>query len=439
MNKIIKNSIDTNNIDEALSYASNNQTDVYILGVIKDNKFTVDSEGDSFGGPVKIGDLVNKLISNDADINKYNISLVPVVSELNKLDEINVKGYNFTYRQVIERGRPSQKDGDGGDKSIQPSTYTSGKLASVIEMQKAIRDFALVLIPTADTSSKYSVDAREEGKTYEAKKSIFLPSSGLAQFFVSQYIKDPAKTMSFSMDPKQKELKQKQLKPSLFFNTIQDTLKRIGGASNEQKPDGIWGPRTLAAVKNVYQLATALLTFSKDMGYSGDVKFDDAALQRFQQALPAENITDPSRQMSAKEQNERADTLADSIRLLTNFSRYLVDYLTEKFPQYQQNLEFETTTPTKIDPKSFGDVNVNIDYNNEKIIVPLNSFTHYTQLQQALGKDNTWMKQNFTKFIQAARTQAISQLQQPAAQPASASSPAAAKPMSASLIAPGPF
>lgn len=118
------------------------------------------------------------------------------------------------------------------------------------------------------------------------KGELVSGSNPFMTFLVTSYL-NKAKTSG-------KQLVNTDLKQPVRMDTAKEndnlkgvlnTINRIGTPGTEQRPDGVWGPRTNNALKQIYALAYAMMELKKDMGLTVE-GYSDSDLEELHSLVP---------------------------------------------------------------------------------------------------------------------------------------------------------
>lgn len=93
---------------------------------------------------------------------------------------------------------------------------------------------------------------------------------------------------------------------------ILQSIKRIGTPGVEQSPDGIWGPRTNNALKQIYALAYMMVSLIKDMELSIN-NYSEADLANFHNDIPEDQS-----KLNLNQQNKAAEVLINDLNKFIN-------------------------------------------------------------------------------------------------------------------------
>lgn len=168
-----------------------------------------------------------------------------IVSEIKKLAIINLDG-----------------GGGGGGGGGAPAGGGGGGYGGgtgIIAMQQAIQDLSKDVTSQINLQDVASGDPRKEQEAKERDAfGVFLTKNYMRNTKVPGVEYDP--------DPKVTDVNQKRPDDPTRMSVVMDTMNRVGNPKKgEVFADGQWGPRTNAAVRDVYAFASGLLDFVDDI------------------------------------------------------------------------------------------------------------------------------------------------------------------------------
>jgi hypothetical protein len=92
--------------------------------------------------------------------------------------------------------------------------------------------------------------------------------------------------VEFDPNPQKAQMADKKPGMATRLSVVMDTMKRIGNpTAGEQFADGVWGPRTNAALHNAYAFASSMLKLSQDFNLNVR-SYNNADLKNFQTCIP---------------------------------------------------------------------------------------------------------------------------------------------------------
>lgn len=155
---------------------------------------------------------------------------------------------------------------------------------SIVEMQKAIIELSQNVIGQMNVGGLNSPD--------QAEQVAAGGRMSFNDFMVKNYLRN-SEVQGVEFDPQTQVNQMKDKTPSGLksMHVVMNTLSRIGNSKKEFSADGIWGPRTNNALKNVYAFATSLITLSKDFALPSK-SFTEKDLATFQSLVPTMEQTE---------------------------------------------------------------------------------------------------------------------------------------------------
>lgn len=109
-------------------------------------------------------------------------------------------------------------------------------------------------------------------------------SNAFMNFLVNNYV-NKAKVSGKTLSTTKPDVNINDAKENDNIKAIFDTMTRIGAPGSQQRPDGVWGPLTNNALKQVYALSHTMLELKKDMGLSIS-GYSESDLAAFHNAIP---------------------------------------------------------------------------------------------------------------------------------------------------------
>jgi len=245
---------------------------------------------------------------------------------------------------------------------------------AVLEMQKAIQNFA-------STAINYHFK-RDPGTARQTPISLQNPSEGnqpaqsfsnFNDFVTLNYLNSsPLRGNEWSTSEEATTTEQKnpvyddQL---IRMENVVDNIARIGGKGNERFVDGVWGPRTQNALRNLYAFGDAIIRVSEDFEAPDSVRklFTTADATKMKTLIPTNyELT----KLSPKDKVAKAAGLTNLIIKLTKFYLYFANNVT-KHPAYRRFTDSSTplyTSPGKPeaerdkgDTSQYADLMKNVD------------------------------------------------------------------------------
>jgi hypothetical protein len=154
-----------------------------------------------------------------------------------------------------------------------------------------------------------------------------------ADFFTKHYLLNShVPAVEYSPDPTKTKVQDKDPRAPSKLSWVMDTMKRIGNTRAENFADGVWGPRTSAAIANAYALASGLLQLSKEMKVPIR-SFSESNLSQLKTYVLPEGD-----EFSATEKVENAKGLIPFFTAIRNMYREVKDGVLEN-QQYQAYVE----------------------------------------------------------------------------------------------------
>ena len=191
--------------------------------------------------------------------------------------------------------------------------------SSIKNMQKAIQAFADAAVkyktkPERDAQGKVVYKVSDDDKRRNFNDFLAEQFSAGSDIHGDEYNPDPNANTRDAKFPTD----------LIQLNNVIDSLRRIGPGTKESLPDGMWDFRTNNAVRNVYALATALVTANEALGgvAPNDPRaFKRSDLAKLKNAIPKQK--DPSKEgVSQPELANKAAVITPIIEKLTEFYGY---------------------------------------------------------------------------------------------------------------------
>lgn len=147
----------------------------------------------------------------------------------------------------------------------QPMAHPMGNTVSrmVQDMQQAMINFALDVSESdfANKTPKRRRDTDEQGRHLGGGMPF-------AKFIVQQYMNPEGSGQQFLSAPQTTKQRQELSSKDMELSGVISTIKTIGATGKENKPDGVWGPRTTNSLTNISKFISAMLSLAEDMGLS---------------------------------------------------------------------------------------------------------------------------------------------------------------------------
>ncbi len=194
-------------------------------------------------------------------------------------------------------------------------------IPAVQEMQRAMQDLANAVMRDAQSATM----ARKPGDALQptANPEVMAAKKGFNDFIAEQYLgglDSDKKGVEWSTDKSVTSLPAKQESQTDIYelDAVMDTFRRIGMGVKEFNPDGVWGPRTDNALRNMMGFAYALLQVEGDFGLKNPgYTYDN--WKQFQQLLSGYTIDASGRNsMPANEQAARAAQITKHLKAIAN-------------------------------------------------------------------------------------------------------------------------
>jgi hypothetical protein len=148
---------------------------------------------------------------------------------------------------------------------------------------------------------------------------------------------------------------------------ILDSLKRIGTGGSEFQPDGIWGPKTNNALKNVRAIAYGVMKLGPELGMKSDV-FDANKLSELSSLIPEKDSD-----INYANKESRAKQITP---LLNGANALYLDYKNQVFTKPAYKRFFEGVPFLKVEK---GKDKLSINYNGDEEAI-FNNLLDYTKL-----------------------------------------------------------
>ena len=231
------------------------------------------------------------------------------------------------------------QSGSWGPPSRHQTTAPTGGGGSVgsveiMAMQHALQDLA------ADVSAQ--INLQEAGSGDPTREADARRRDAFGVFLTKNYMRNTGSVQGVEYDPDAAKVKMEDKKPGdpTRLSIVMDTMSRIGRPKPGEKfADGVWGPRTNAAVRDAYAFAYGLLQFINDTNRFATKKivtnaFDQGALQDLAQYAK----TNPTA-LSPSQKAEAAPKITEHAKNI----KTMYDEVKRQFlmhPAYQQYIEY---------------------------------------------------------------------------------------------------
>lgn len=186
-----------------------------------------------------------------------------------------------------------------GGMPIQHSTRST----EIVDMQVAMQNLAKTISSTIDYNSLMQSMQHTENVDKKSFNSS-LGKDAFSNFIVNRYLRSSnIKGVEYDSNPNKTQMTQKNPSDLKNMFIILDSIMRIGQAKSELQTDGVWGPRTNNALKNIAAVADAIVRLGKDLGIESK-SFDSEKVQVLPSLIP-EKDTD----ITGKEKIQRASQI----------------------------------------------------------------------------------------------------------------------------------
>ena len=138
--------------------------------------------------------------------------------------------------------------------------------------------------------------------------------------------------VEFSPDQSKTQMSDKDPRSPSKLNWVMDTMQRIGNTKSESFADGVWGPRTNAALQNVYAMAYGLLKLAETFNIKPE-SYNNQFLDYMKTGIP-EDISD----FSPIQKIEAAGKITKHINAIRKMYQEIKNSILEK-PQYRAYIE----------------------------------------------------------------------------------------------------
>jgi hypothetical protein len=140
--------------------------------------------------------------------------------------------------------------------------------------------------------------------------------------------------VEFTPDPSKKKIEEKDPRAASKLSWVMDTMSRIGHSKAEFDADGVWGPRTAAALDNIYAMTSGLFALADAFGVHP-------------QGYTSENLAqlkvgvENSNELSITEKIDRASKISKHINAIRKMYQELKSQVLQN-PHYQTYIENDT-------------------------------------------------------------------------------------------------
>jgi hypothetical protein len=216
---------------------------------------------------------------------------------------------------------PVMPSGSGGAPATTSETevaVTPAAAASAVKsMQQAIREFA-------DTVTDYDIEFQNvSGKRVQVIKADD-PRKDFNDFIAERG--SEIESEEWDPDPTATARGQKRATERIQLQTVINTLRRMGSAVNEKRPDGIWDFRTQNSIRTVLALTDSIIRIADDYNLYNKISsyFTTANLQSLKSLIPADY-----QKLTNQEKNNKAKQIEPLVKKATtlykNFQKIILD------------------------------------------------------------------------------------------------------------------
>lgn len=156
-----------------------------------------------------------------------------------------------------------------------------------------------------------------------------------ADFLTKHFMRNSdVPAVEFTPDPNKKKMEEKDPRIASKLSWVMDTMSRIGHSNTEFTADGVWGPRTAAALDNVFAMTSGLFALAD-------------AFDVHPRAYTKENLeqlkdgVEDSEKLSLTQKIEYASKITKHISAISKMYRELKSQVLQN-PQYQTYIENDT-------------------------------------------------------------------------------------------------
>lgn len=277
----------------------------------------------------------------------------------------------------------------GGASGVGTGGVVSGGYGSspaIEAMQRAIQDLAKDVTSQINLQDVSSGDPKRE---QEAKER-----DAFGVFLTKNYMRNTkVPGVEFDPNPKITDVSQKSPDDPTRMSVVMDTMNRVGNPQNPQKgetfADGKWGPRTNAAVRDVFAFASGLFDFLNDINRFATKKLDvsqtysTGALSELEQYAKVDpNALTPAQKVAA------APKVTEHVKAIQKMYDQVKRHILEH-PNYQRFIEgrdsfksYYKVTPQQISllKKNFPQ-GIDVAFKNFQSRIPIDSLTNLESLK----------------------------------------------------------
>lgn len=259
--------------------------------------------------------------------------------------------------------------------SVPKTTYTSPR--DVIKMQEELINLARTVTKEIGAPALAAQPGQTPGQPPQDQQEA-AGRLAFSNFITEHYIRQSnVPAVEYDPDPSKTEMSQKNPSKPTRMNVVMDTMSRIGGPKNEFKSDGIWGPRTNAALRNAYALAFALLKMAHDFKLDPRT-YSQADLNKLKELIPLHD-----KEISFTDKVTRAKEIISHLQAIRNLFTEVKNHILQK-PIYRSYIEgtqpYATyqkgTAPSSqmlqdLDKKFVNMKVTGTDENGQQVVVPI--------------------------------------------------------------------
>lgn len=229
------------------------------------------------------------------------------------------------------------EDPDKLDKP-RPVAPVSNFSPAIQEMQRQMMSLAKLVVSqinvTDITKTTGPIDPKDPAKAFAPEAHEAASRNSFGDFIAKRLRK--AKIPGVEFDPTKTKTDMKDKNPSVAtrMGVIMDTMMRVGGGKAEEVADGKWGPRTNAALHNVYAFAAAMLKLASD--FETPIKsYTTAYLDDLEARIP-----DSETEFTFEQKKTQAPLIGKHIAAIIKMFHEIKEGVLE-LPDYQSYIEGE--------------------------------------------------------------------------------------------------
>lgn len=222
-----------------------------------------------------------------------------------------------------------------------------GRDPNVVKMQVELKNLASALTSQVDFKGLGGVD-KDFKPTSTPEQMQAAGRMSFADFITQHYTRDSdIPGVEFDWDPNKTQMSDKSPSKPTRTNVVMDTMQRIGNPTLPgQKPefavDGVWGPRTNAALRNAYAMGFGLLEMAKDFHYQSPF-FTEADKHAMHDLIPSRADA-----IDAKTKSQNAIKLANYLKAIRALFQEMKEHIFNKTdfkPYIEGSVPYTTYTP----------------------------------------------------------------------------------------------